>query len=269
MAMTFPYMLHNRNTRNTFKFGTKPHGIVWYVKSYINDLLFIYIGVAIVIILLAGEKGGPGKTTLAVNIAIERARGHGKPVCLVDCDVQASATKWLQRRARSAQAPAVIGHQLFERGAGAEDDLETHLPGLLPHYHDIVIDVGGRDSVEMRRALGFADIAVFPIRPTRTDLDTTAPMNELVGRILSDINPGLRAWFVLSQASPNPFRRQVIEDAADFLSDYGNVETAQSVIHSRAAYENAPIDGLAVTELVPPDRKASEELRQLLKELTS
>ncbi len=218
------------------------------------------------IVLFAGEKGGAGKSTLAVLTAIERARA-GRRVVLVDADTQATATKWLARRQREKITPQVPTMQLFERGRGVADDLESAMATLVKDFEDIVIDTGGRDSAEMRRALAFAQVAVFPLRPTMNDLDTAHPMDAVTGRIMAKANPNLRTFFTVTQAPSNPFRGSVTGDAKDFLSDCGNIVTGATVIYSRAAYERATIEGRSVSELDPPDNKAAREIADFLTEV--
>ena len=95
------------------------------------------------IILIGGEKGGTGKTTLAVNLAARRAL-QGRDVLVIDTDIQASASYWAQTRDETAVTPRVACIQKFGKG------LQTEVRDLATRYQDLVIDAGGRDSVELR-----------------------------------------------------------------------------------------------------------------------
>ena len=106
------------------------------------------------IVLVGGEKGGVGKTTLAVNLAAMRARA-GHDVLLVDADKQASANLWASIRDQEKVDPPVRCVQ--KRGKG----LATDVRDLATRYEDIVIDAGGQDSVELRAAMTIAALAIF------------------------------------------------------------------------------------------------------------
>jgi chromosome partitioning protein len=98
------------------------------------------------IILIGGEKGGTGKTTLAVNLAALRAL-KGRDVLVMDTDIQASASDWAQTRDETAVTPRVACIQKFGKG------LQTEAHDLAKRYQDLIIDAGGRDSLELRAAL--------------------------------------------------------------------------------------------------------------------
>ena len=140
------------------------------------------------IVLVGGEKGGVGKTTLAVNLAAMRARA-GHDVLLVDADKQASANLWASIRDQEKVAPPVRCVQ--KRGKGLAADVRD----LATRYEDIVIDAGGQDSVELRAAMTIAALAIFPIQPSLFDAATLETLAELValGRVRSDSFAGLRA----------------------------------------------------------------------------
>lgn len=211
------------------------------------------------IILFSGEKGGSGKSTLAVQIGIERVK-HGHPALIIDSDPQATAKNWINRRTIQ---PLINCIEMKAR------DFYRRIPELLDEYEDIIIDIAGRDSEEMRCALGFVDIVVFPVRPTMNDLETAQRVDELVGQILTVTNHIKKAFFVLSQAPPNPFRTSTNKDAIDYLTECENIATSPVVICSRSAYERASIEGVSVSELNPTATKAKKELSQLYKEIFS
>ena len=98
------------------------------------------------IILIGGEKGGTGKTTIATNLAAMRALA-GRDVLLIDTDPQGSANYWVQSRDEEKITPRVACIQKFGKGLPAE------VKDLAHRYQDIIIDAGGRDSVELRSAL--------------------------------------------------------------------------------------------------------------------
>lgn len=210
------------------------------------------------ILLIGGEKGGTGKTTLAVNLAALRARA-GRDVLLVDTDLQASASYWALSRDEGSTQPRVACIQKFGKG------LQTEVQDLATRYQEVIIDAGGRDSVELRSALVVADRAFLPIQPSQFDIWTLGRMDDLV-RTAQGFNPPLQCWVVLSRASTNPSVSEVNE-AQSLWADFAHLQLAQTVIRDRIAYRKAARYGLSVEELKPVDAKAVEELRALYQEV--
>ena len=95
------------------------------------------------IILIGGEKGGTGKTTLATNLSALRA-AEQKDVLLVDTDQQSSASYWCGTRDENNIKPRIASVQYFGKGFIAQ------IKDLSRRYDDVIIDAGGRDSTELR-----------------------------------------------------------------------------------------------------------------------
>src|SRR6516165_3285835 len=114
----------------------------------LGPYLGLYEGAGM-IVLVGGEKGGVGKTTLAVNLAAMRARAQ-HDVLLADADKQASANLWANIRDQEKVDPPVRCVQ--KRGKGLAADVRD----LATRYEDIVIDAGGQDSIELRAAMTIA-----------------------------------------------------------------------------------------------------------------
>lgn len=212
------------------------------------------------IILIGGEKGGTGKTTLATHLAALRA-GAGHDVLLVDTDPQASASAWCQRREAEGIRPAVLCVQKFGKG------VQAALRDLHGRYGDIIVDAGGRDSIELRAALVAAGKVFIPIQPAQFDLWTLDRMEQLVGAA-QGFNPDLLAFVLISRASSN---RSSFEAAAALalLNDFTCLRGAVSVIRDRIAYRNSAREGRAVSELTRPDAKAVNEMQQFYEEVFS
>ena len=97
------------------------------------------------IFAIANTKGGVGKSTLAVNLAV-LAASQGHKVLLVDADPQASSLQFLN--ARDDSLPAFTGIQI------SQPIIHKQLPELATHYEYVFIDVGGRDAPVFRRRPG-------------------------------------------------------------------------------------------------------------------
>lgn len=210
------------------------------------------------IILVGGEKGGTGKTTLAVNLAAQRAL-QGRDVLLIDTDIQASASYWAQSRDEAGVQPRVACIQKFGKG------LPTAVRDLAKRYQDLIIDAGGRDSVELRAALVVAERVFIPIQPSQFDIWTLGRMDDLV-KTAQGFNPELWAGVVISRASTNPVVSEVAE-AQSLLTDFPHLRLVATVIRDRIAYRKAAREGLGVAELKPADPKAVEEVRALFQEV--
>lgn len=207
------------------------------------------------IILIGAEKGGTGKTTLATNLAAQRARA-GHDVLLVDADPQGSASYWAQVREEGGVLPPVPCVQKFGKG------LQATLQDLARRYEDLVVDAGGRDSVELRVGLVVAQKAYIPVQASQFDIWSLDHIDELVATA-QGFNPALRAFVLLARASPHP----LVSEARAILVDYPHLLAAQTIVHDRIAYRRSSREGRAVSELSPLDGKAVAELVSWYKEV--
>ncbi|SFM07682.1 AAA family ATPase [Legionella jamestowniensis] len=209
------------------------------------------------IILIGGEKGGTGKTTLATNLAATSAI-NGDDVLLVDTDPQKTASFWSLTRDERNISPRVTTIQKF-------DNVKQELLALKNKFDHIFIDAGGRDSLELRTALLVADKAFFPLRASQFDLWTLAKINSHV-RDAKSINEKLRAFVLINQASPNPSVKESVE-ASVYLEDFEELSSIKTQIAERIAYRKAAIQGSCVQELDPEDKKATAEILSLSEEV--
>lgn len=210
------------------------------------------------IVLIGGEKGGPGKTTLATNIAAIRTN-EIEDVLLVDTDRQPTSSYWCSLREDKGVKPRVASIQKYDKA------VRTEIVELKRKYTDIIIDAGGRDSPELRGALLVCDKAVFPLRPSQFDLWTLGRLNSLVETAL-EINENLKAFVVINQSSPNPAVKEA-EEMKTFLTEFDSIKLLTSVICERIVFRRASLNGMAVTEYKPEDQKAIDEINHLYKEI--
>src|SRR5215472_2209968 len=201
---------------------------------------------------LLARKGGTGKTTLAVHLAVVAGQA-GRRVLLVDTDPQRSAGDWW--RARQSDTPELVecpARQVPDVLAAAQDD------GI-----DLVV-VDTRPSVEADTAeiARLADLVLIPTRPLIVDLRTIAATTEVLKAVR--LAPE-RAIIVLNQvrASPGFGENSLTTEARRELAIYG-FPVASVAIGYRAALADALIDGRAVTEF-DPRGKGAEEIRKLFK----
>lgn len=208
------------------------------------------------ILAVGNVKGGVGKTTLAVNLAIALSL-QGRDVLLIDGDEQATAMAFTELR--SAQKNGKPGYTAVALHGRAIRDQTRQ---LAPKYADIVIDVGGRDTGSLRAALTVAETIIIPVQPRSFDVWGVDQTAELV-RDARQINEHLRAIAVLNNADSQGKDNNA---AADVLREIEGIELAPNVIVRRKAFPNAAASGLSVLEY--EDTKASNELTQLMDSLS-
>lgn len=210
------------------------------------------------ILLIGGEKGGTGKTTIATNLAALRAAA-GHDVLLIDTDRQGTSAAWCQLRAEDTHLPKVTCVQLFGK------NLQTGIRDLASRYDDVIIDAGGRDSVELRSALIVANRLYIPIQPSQYDVWTLEHMHELVVAA-QGFQPELDAYVLLTRVSTHP----LIADTADAkyaLEGLEPLQLAATTVAERQAFRRSARYGQAVTELERVDTKAATEMRLLYGEI--
>ncbi len=204
------------------------------------------------ILTVGNTKGGVGKTTLAVNLAILRA-DQGRDVLLVDGDEQGSASLFSQLRAD------LLGGCRYTAVGLHGAAVRTQVRQLAPKYGDVVIDVGGRDTGSLRAALTVSEVLLIPVQPRSFDIWAIDQVAALVAEA-REINPALRALAFLNAADVQG--KDNIE-ARDALRDIAGIQVLDEAIARRKSFPNAAAQGRGVIEIQPRDAKAVDELTAL------
>jgi chromosome partitioning protein len=193
-------------------------------------------------IAFLSQKGGSGKTTLVVHIAVAAAEA-GERVVIVDTDRQQSATIWGEARSQLIPVVATASATDLNRvlDASRHDAMTLCIVETAPH--------AAPDAARVARAV---DLVVIPCRPTAFDIASAGNAVDIIKAA------GARAVFVLSAC---PFRAPEIIETRTVLSDYG-LALAPITITDRRAFARAVATGRAVTEF-EPDGKAADEIRTL------
>ncbi len=210
------------------------------------------------ILTLGHTKGGVGKSTLALNIAIERLRA-GRDTLIVDGDPrQTSISKAIGIRSESGAAPAVPCIVLEDAKA------LRHQVGLLKSkYDDVVIDVGGKDSNALRAALTVTDVLLLPISPESVEVWAIDDILELVEEARS-INDRLEVRAVLNRAKP---QGRDNDDTVGIIREYSGLDLLPVALGNRGIFGSAFGRGQSVAEYKPRNPKAVAELAALMQAL--
>jgi chromosome partitioning protein len=212
------------------------------------------------IVTIGNTKGGVGKTTLALQLALARQLA-GRDVLLVDADWQGSAQTATTLRAEAGRSPALACVQLAEGRL-----LRAQLGPLAAKHDDTIIDVGGRDNEALRVALARSDLLVVPVQPRAVDVWALSDIADLVDQAQAaredDGRPALRVLAVLNLADPGTNQDTI--EAGVALAEFPQLPVVEAVIRRRKAVANAMANGLAVAELTPRDPKACDEFAALV-----
>jgi chromosome partitioning protein len=205
------------------------------------------------IIVMASQKGGSGKTTLAGHLAVEADRRGDGPVALIDTDPQGSLAQWWN--AREQDGPAFVQSSMHTLRRRREEDRRTLHTDLLQlreqGFRLVVIDTPPSVTRTIAEVVSFADLVILPTRPSPHDLRAVGATVD----ILEDRGKAL--VFVVNGATP---RARITSDAAVALSQHGTV--APVTIHHRVDFASSMIDGRTVME-VNAESKSAKEIGEL------
>jgi len=208
------------------------------------------------IVTVGNTKGGVGKTTLAVNLAIAQAL-TGRDVWLIDGDRQGTAQTAISIRAEAGHIPG-IACASYPDGP----TLRAQVQQQASKFDDIIIDAGGRDSTALRAALVLSDVLLVPFQPRSYDVWALNDIALLVDEARS-VRDGLRAFAVLNCADPGEHSTDNA-DAAAAVADVPQFEYLTTPLRRRKVFANAAGQGLSVLEIKPQDTKAADELKSLV-----
>lgn len=194
------------------------------------------------IVTVGNTKGGVGKTTIAVNLAVEAARAEEK-VLLIDTDPQGSSIAFRAEREKDdIQAVALVNDKLHK-------DVQS-----FAGFDFIVIDAGGRDNAVFRSAVAACDLFLLPVLPSQFDVWAA----EDAVSVYKEIQPfnGMAGRMILNMVRPNT---KVSAEAEEALAEYQtDLPLLQERLHNRVAFKVSISDGQGVTEYEPRGKAAQE-----------
>jgi len=207
------------------------------------------------VVALVGQKGGIGKSTLALALAAEWHR-LGYRVLVVDADdEQRTALTW-------AEVAAELEHDAPTVTCLA-DNLRTQLPRLVVGYDVVVIDTPGRTGKRATYALGLAHLAILPTGPTGPDVWALSASIEQVQDVQA-IRPELDAALLITRKQPGTVigrgaRRAIVTETG--------LDVLETELDYRVAYGEAITAGLGPTTYQPTG-KTAREVRALMNEIS-
>ena len=190
-------------------------------------------------IALIAQKGGTGKTTLALALAVAAGQA-GASAVVIDLDPQATACNWSDRR--KADNPIIVDAQ----PARLRNALERARAGGVDLA---IIDTPARSEQASLAAAKSADLVIIPCRPQIYDLETLPNSIEVL-----DIAGGRPALVILNAV---PARGSRHEQAAEAIKGLG-LDVCPHTLGQRAAFGDAAALGLSVTEFEPRGKAAAE-----------
>ncbi len=203
------------------------------------------------VIAILNQKGGVGKTTLAVHLATAFSRKQ-RSVLLIDADPQGSALDW---------AAARRGAPLFPVVGLPKSSIHKELPALAQNYDLVLIDGPPRVYNVAQSAIAASNLVLVPVQPSPYDVWAAKEIIDLMRE--ADVhNPTLKKAFVINRRIVNT---AIGRDVSQALSEYP-IPVLDTAICQRVAFAESAAQGLTVYDL-DPDMLAAQEMNRLADEI--
>lgn len=216
------------------------------------------------IISICNEKGGSGKSTLAVNLS-SRLTEDGDSILLFDSDPQRSTEVFINIRNNSNLK------QNFKHSLDI-NLLNSGFKNELNNYDAIIIDTGGRDSREMRKAMLLSNVIIIPTIASQYDVSVLDHMLNIYKEVKL-INKNIILLILINRVSPNPFLIKELNNLIDYIhekkevNNLNDVFLLESVLYERQAYKRAVIEGKSISEFCDKNDKALKDFEKFYQEI--
>ncbi len=208
------------------------------------------------VITLVNQKGGCGKSTIVINLALSLAlKGHR--VILIDTDPQRSSFETIKIRENTPLRVVATYKNLYQHLEKVENQFDYAIVDTPPHNEEIV-----------STSILCSDMVIIPVQDSPLDIRSTRTTVELVRRA-KDLNPGLKEYFLLSRIQP---RTLLARELSEVLKQRYKMNILKAYVSNRIAYKHSLIYGKAVSEFKKSDPAATEikslvvEIEKILKD---
>ncbi|MBY0379157.1 MAG: ParA family protein [Burkholderiales bacterium] len=206
------------------------------------------------IIVVVNQKGGVGKTTIAMNLAAGLTKN--KKVLVVDGDPQNSSVQWAKNADDSNVFPATVVSL-----AHASEKVHREIEKFIYDYSYIIVDCPpATDNNFTDSALLVADLAIIPVKPSPIDINSTVHLLKLISRV-QVLNENLNARILINMCKAN---ERMSKECMEAIGNIG-LELMHTKIYTRTVYTHAVAFGCSVMDL--NDIKAKMEIKNLIKEV--
>lgn len=212
------------------------------------------------VVVIAHQKGGVGKSTIAANIAVALFKKYGKDFKAIDIDTQGSLVYFNELR-KSKGRPALP----IERINLKDKNAPTIITNLINDNEGIMlIDAGGFDSDINRLVLLGADRIITPVKDSGIELAGLQMFQNVVRDVRAQRGDGITATILLNKVHIFSTGKSLDEifEFANSEEEFGIFET---IIRERGEIPKAFDEGLSVLELA--ESKAANEIEKLLEEI--
>lgn len=209
------------------------------------------------VIVLCNQKGGVGKTTIALHLAVALA-DDGLKVCFIDADGQKAALNWyLARASWKAEKGERVNFTLLSKNYEAMDEsaVRDDVCKLKKHHDCLVIDTPGVVGEATMKIMAAADLLLIPLPPGAFDLWGSKTTRDYAVKLVG--TGKVEARIILNRLRNNPELIKRTREAV--AADEPNIPVMKNKMSDRVAYERCA-DGKTVFEL----EAAAEAYREML-----
>lgn len=203
------------------------------------------------IVTLTNQKGGCGKSTTALNLALGTA-ALGYNTALIDADEQKSCVETLQGYDKA-------NLKVYESGKGV-DRLASEVKN---DFHFVFIDTPPHSHHIMFQAMAVSDIIIIPLQASPLDIRSAKRTIDACEQVQSDVKRVIPCYFLLNRVNP---RTNLSKEIGAYIRELYTVPLLQSRLHNRVAYAQSLMHGKSVIEH-NRSSDAALEVRKLLREV--